>query len=259
MADYSSYLILAIAAFAGSALTFFSGFGLGTLLLPVFTLFFPAEIAITVTAIVHFLNNIFKLILIGKAIDTSVLRRFGIMAVVGSFAGAWLLGKLSFVPPIYSYHWGDAVFSVTLLRLVVAAVLLFFVLWEMLPNTPQFNARYLPAGGLLSGFFGGLSGMQGALRSAFLMQLQLSKETFIATGVAIACCIDMARLLSYSGWVFDNHHHIPYMYLFTASIAAFGGAYWGNRYLKKMSLHLLHRLVAVLLILFSLLLAMGIL
>ena len=33
-----------------------------------------------------------------------------------------------------------------------------------------------------SGFFGGLSGMQGALRSAFLARAGLSKEAFVASG-----------------------------------------------------------------------------
>lgn len=53
-------IVIAIVAFFASGLTFFSGFGLGTLLLPAFALFFPIEIAISLTAIVHFLNNIFN-------------------------------------------------------------------------------------------------------------------------------------------------------------------------------------------------------
>lgn len=46
----------------------------------------------------------------------------------------------------------------------------------------MFPPHWLPLGGLLSGFFGGLSGNQGALRSAFLLKAGLSKEAFIATG-----------------------------------------------------------------------------
>ena len=47
-------LIICLVALFGSALTFFSGFGLGTILVPVFALFFPIELAIALTAIVHF-------------------------------------------------------------------------------------------------------------------------------------------------------------------------------------------------------------
>ncbi len=38
----------------------------------------------------------------------------------------------------------------------------------------------------MTGFFGGLSGMQGAMRSAFLAKSGLGKEAFIATGAVIA-------------------------------------------------------------------------
>ena len=54
------YIVCSLVALLASGLTFFSGFGLGTLLTPVFALFFPIEIAITITSIVHFLNNLFK-------------------------------------------------------------------------------------------------------------------------------------------------------------------------------------------------------
>lgn len=57
-----SYLIICSVAFVASGLTFFSGFGLGTLLLPAFALFFTVEKAIALTAVVHFLNGLFKLL-----------------------------------------------------------------------------------------------------------------------------------------------------------------------------------------------------
>lgn len=60
------YIVICLFALLSSGLTFFSGFGLGTLLVPVFAIFFPIELAIALTAIVHFLNNIFKLTQIGK-------------------------------------------------------------------------------------------------------------------------------------------------------------------------------------------------
>jgi hypothetical protein len=41
------------AAFAASGLTLFAGFGLGTLLMPVVALFFPVDVAIAITALVH--------------------------------------------------------------------------------------------------------------------------------------------------------------------------------------------------------------
>ena len=47
------YLLVAAVALCVSGLTMYSGFGLGTLLMPVFALFFPIEVAVAATAIVH--------------------------------------------------------------------------------------------------------------------------------------------------------------------------------------------------------------
>ncbi len=86
---------LAVAAFFTSLLTFFSGFGLGTLLLPVFALFVPVEIAVAATAVVHAANNVFKVGLLAKLARRDVVVRFGIPAVAASFLGALLLARMS--------------------------------------------------------------------------------------------------------------------------------------------------------------------
>lgn len=52
-------------------------------------------------------------------------------------------------------------------------------------------------GGVLSGFFGGLSGQQGAFRSAFLLHAGLDPQRFIATNAAIATLVDITRLVVY--------------------------------------------------------------
>ena len=85
------YLIVCTVALLASGLTFFSGFGLGTILMPVLALFFPVTIAIAATAIVHFANNLFKLALVGRSANRDVLIRFGVPAVVAALIGAWLL------------------------------------------------------------------------------------------------------------------------------------------------------------------------
>ncbi len=126
-------LIVSIAALLASALTLFSGFGLGTLLMPVVAIFFPVDIAIAVTALVHLANNIFKVILLGKKADPSVLLRFGIPAVVTAFLGALLLGWLSGIPPLAEYTLFGRNMQVSLLRLVVGLLILIFVVLELLP------------------------------------------------------------------------------------------------------------------------------
>jgi uncharacterized membrane protein YfcA len=85
------YIIIALASFLASGLTLFSGFGLGTMFLPVFALFFPIQVAIGMTAIVHFLNNIFKLIMFGKHARWEIILKFGIPAFMMAFIDALLL------------------------------------------------------------------------------------------------------------------------------------------------------------------------
>jgi uncharacterized membrane protein YfcA len=113
----------------------------------------------------------------------------------------------------------------------------------------SFHPRYIPLGGLLSGFFGGLAGMQGALRSAFLIRAGLTKETFIATGVVIACLIDVSRLGVYATSVVNTRAALNLPLLGTAILAAFLGAWLGNRYLKKVTMRGIQRMVAILLVL----------
>ena len=88
-------LVVCTVALLASGLTFFSGFGLGTLLLPVFAFFFPLEEAIALTAVVHFLNGLFKLALVGRHVDRGVILRFGLPAIAAAFVGARALHALS--------------------------------------------------------------------------------------------------------------------------------------------------------------------
>lgn len=244
-----SYLIICTVALLASALTFFSGFGLGTLLLPAFAFFFPIEQAVALTAVVHFLNNLFKLALTGRNADRDVVLRFGLPAIAMSFLGAWVLVWLSDIAPVFSYSAFDRLISITPVKLVVGLLLLLFACLDLLPRfrDMSFGKQYMPLGGLLSGFFGGLSGMQGALRSAFLSRAGLSKEAFIATGVVIACLIDFSRLAIYSASLVRESAQFNYSLLVAAILAAFAGAVLGNRYLRKMTMPSIQRIVAVML------------
>lgn len=85
-----------------SGLTLFSGFGLGTVLMPVFALFFPVPLAIAATAIVHFANNIFKFGLMDKQADWRVEARFSMTAAIAAMAGAGLLSLFDKMPVLTS-------------------------------------------------------------------------------------------------------------------------------------------------------------
>jgi len=254
------YIIICLVAFLGSGLTLFSGFGLGTLLLPAFGFFFPIELSIALTAIVHFLNNLFKLALVGKKADKHTVLFFGIPSIIAALIGAYVLTLLSNMNPVFEYGLLGKHFQILPIKLTIAIILLFFSCFEIIPalSKIQFDKKYLPLGGLLSGFFGGLSGNQGALRSAFLVRSGLSKEAFIASGVVIACLIDISRLSVYSKQVFFGSHQFNYTLIISAALAAFAGAFIGNKLLKKVTIKTVQLFVAILLFIFSILLGTGI-
>jgi len=255
------YAVILAVAFVASGLTFFSGFGLGTLLLPAFALFFPIEQAVALTAVVHFLNGLFKLALVGRHADVGVLLRFAVPAVAASFGGAWLLFHLSDVPPLLTYSVGGYAAEVTAVKLVVGILLFLFALADVLPSSRDlsFAPRYLAVGGALSGFFGGLSGMQGALRSAFLVKVGLSKEAFIATGVVVAALIDISRLAVYVPALMREADRIDYALLGGAVLAAFAGAYLGKVVLSSVTMSSVRRIVAAMLFVVSAGLVSGVL
>lgn len=241
------YLVICGIALLASCLTFFSGFGLGTLLLPAFALFFPIEQAIAMTAVVHMLNGLFKLALVGRHTHRPTLLRFGLPAIAAALLGAWVLQWLTGLPSVYRYTAFGHAWAVTPVKLVVGVLLLVFALFELLPRLRdlKFPTKWMPVGGLLSGFFGGLAGMQGALRSAFLVRAGLSKEAFIATGVVTAVMVDVSRLGVYTGSLLRVSQALDYALVIAAVLSAFIGAFVGNRFLKQMTMPSLQNLVAM--------------
>lgn len=254
------YLLICSAALLTSGLTLFSGFGLGTLLMPVFALFFPVEAAVGLTAVVHFLNNLFKLGLLGKHADRSVALRFGVPAILAAFVGAQALVWLSDLPPLASYAAFGKSLDILPVKLAIGLLMIAFAIVEIVPafETLSFDLRYLPVGGVLSGFFGGLSGNQGALRSAFLIRCGLSKEGFIATGVVIACLVDVTRLGVYAAKFSAADVGANAGLLTAATLSAFVGAWGANRLLHKVTIRAVQWTVAVLLFVIAVGLAGGV-
>lgn len=253
--------IICVVAFLAAILTFFSGFGLGTILTPVFMIFFPINMAIGLTGVVHFCNNIFKLVLVGKKADRKVVLRFGIPAIIAAALGSWLLLNISDIQPLFTYTLLDKTIEVFPVKFIVAILLILFTCIDLIPyfSKLEFGQEKLPLGGILSGFFGGLAGVQGALRSAFLIKAGLTKESFIATTVVVSTFVDITRLSVYTTH-FDKAGLTDNMTLVVcATLSAIVGAYIGNQLLKKVTLHFVKVTVAVLLILISLGLGLGLL
>lgn len=254
-------VVISIAALLASGLTLFSGFGLGTLLMPVVAIFFSVEIAIAITAVVHLSNNLFKLALLGKKANRPVLIRFGIPAIIAAFLGALILGWLSDISVVLEYQFLGNQMLVSPVKLVVGILILTFVILELSPllSSVALDQKYLPFGGMISGFFGGLSGHQGAFRSMFLLKAGLTKEEFVATGIILAVMVDLSRMLIYGGNIAGNSQAIDWPLVVAACVSAFAGAYLGSRLLKKITIRFIQNVVAVLLVVVSVGLITGVL
>lgn len=236
------YLVVGLVAFAVSALTLFSGFGLGTLLMPAFALFFPADVAVTATAFVHGANSVFKSWLLYRSAARRVIVRFGLPAIATAFLGAWVLSLLSGLDPLFGYRLGDRQVEVTPLELVLGLLILLFALVELLPvfHRLELDPKWLPLGGVVSGFFGGLSGHQGALRAAFLTRLGLSPTEFAATQAVLALLVDLSRITMYviaflRGTMRGFPGAAEWGPVIVASLCAFGGALLGRSLLTRMT------------------------
>lgn len=252
-------VVIASASFFAALLTFFSGFGLGTLLMPVVALFFSPAVAIAITAVVHFANNLLKFFLVAKSADIKTLIYFGLPAVIFAFLGAYLLGFLSDMGVLYEYTLFGKVFFIIHVKLTIGFLILFFVLLESLPffSKIALDKKWLPLGGMLSGFFGGLSGNQGAFRSMFLLKAGLTKESFVATGVVLAVMVDGARMIIYKE-SFLLQSDIEWGMVIVATLSAFLGTFIGNKLLKKVSIEFIRKIVSALLIVISLGLISGV-
>ncbi|MBP6334519.1 MAG: TSUP family transporter, partial [Bacteroidia bacterium] len=212
------------------------------------------------TAVVHFSNNIFKLLLVGGNANKEVLIRFGIPAVLAAVAGSLVLVNITDLKPLFTYEAFGKTFEVYPVKFIISILLITFASIDLIPyfNKLQFGKDKLPLGGILSGFFGGLSGNQGALRSAFLIKAGLTKEAFIGTAVVVSTFVDFTRLSIYStrfnkAGLMDN---LPLV--ICATVSAITGAYIGNKLLKKVTFKFLQVIVAVMLILISIGLGAGI-
>jgi uncharacterized membrane protein YfcA len=173
--------------------------------------------------------------------------------------GAFVLSLLDDATPLIIYNLFGATKEITLIKLCVGTLMILFAIWELVPYFSKFSfdKKWIPLGGLLSGFLGGFSGHQCAIRTTFLIKSGLKKEVFLATGIAIACLVDIARLGLYTKKYALNYESKQYILIFTASFCAILGAILGNRFLNKVSYKNIQTIVGIMLIIISFFLIVG--
>ncbi len=201
-----------------AALTVPAGFGLATMLTPVVLFWLPPHEAVAVVAIVHGAHNAWKLKVLRTNIDTNAIRRYGWALILGAIIGAVLH---SFIP-------SSPLLLVVGLALVILPILSVTEKWTDF-RLPEAEDRI---GGFGSGFFGGLTGHQGALRAMFLQKRLPDKVTYAATASVLALAVDLTRIpiyLMFEGTaILDEYILIPCLV-----VSAIVGVHLGKRWLIK--------------------------
>jgi uncharacterized membrane protein YfcA len=216
--DASLIVFSLFATFFAAALTVPAGFGLATMITPIVFLWLEPHEAVAVVGIVHGSHNAWKLKVLRSSVDYSAVRRYGWAMVVGALIGAALNTAVEADP----------------LLLIVGIAL---VLLPLLSISEKWTDYRLPEaedriGGFGSGFFGGLTGHQGALREMFLQKRLPDKSEYAATAAVLALVVDVTRVPVYvalEGWqILDAGWLILGLVL-----AAVLGVQLGKRWLKK--------------------------
>jgi uncharacterized membrane protein YfcA len=255
-------LLLALLGAAASAITIVSGFGLNTVLVPAFAVLFPLPLAIAAVAVVHLVASAFRFVIFRAHISRAIALQFVPWAIVGGVLGAAILELLGAVPVMATYTLLGLTKSVTAVKVVVGATISALSLYELRRGAQpsEMSATGIRAGALASGFFGGLSGNQGAIRSTVLMRAGLTPLGFAATGALAAIAIDLSRLFVYgtAGSIAEILSSVSIRgAIAAATIGALAGALVGRQLLATMSSARLHLLVGWSLVIGGLLIGVG--
>ena len=201
-----------------AALTVPAGFGLATMLTPVVLLWLPPHEAVAAVAIIHGAHNAWKLKLLKSRVDFSAVKRYGWALVIGAIIGALL----------HSHIPSNPLLLVVGVALIILPILSVTERWTniRLPDTED------RIGGFGSGFFGGLTGHQGALRAMFLQRRLPDKVAYAATASILALAVDLTRIPIYimfeGSAILDEYILIPCLVL-----SAILGVNLGKRWLTK--------------------------
>jgi uncharacterized membrane protein YfcA len=178
---YASAIFLC--AIAAGAVAAVSGFGIGSLLTPLIALQVGTKTAVAAVSVPHLIGTGLRFWRLRDSLDRRVFWRFGLTSAAGGLAGALLNARAS--SPALTIVFGS---------------LLVFAGAAQITGSAQrwrFHGSVAWVAGALSGFFGGLVGNQGGIRSAAMLGFDLPKERFVATATAIALIVDAARMPVY--------------------------------------------------------------
>jgi uncharacterized protein len=221
--------VIAAGVVAG-AVASVAGFGIGSLLTPVFGMSVGTKVAVAAVSIPHVVGTTARLWLLRGQIDRRLLLTFGLTSAAGGLCGALL-------------HEWTSTFGLTM---VFGVLLLFVATSELtgLSKRMRFRGPAAWIAGALSGLLGGLVGNQGGIRSAAMLGVHLPRQAFVATATAVALIVDGARLPVYLA---TTGHELLEMWptVAAATVGVVIGTLFGHRLLMRIPEERFRMIVAV--------------
>src|SRR5215813_2853181 len=196
-----------------------SGFGIGSLLTPLFASQYGTKLSVAIVSIPHLLATAARFAGLRRHLDRKVFLNFGIMSAAGGLLGALLNARA----------------NSPALAMVFGCLLIFAGISGLtgLMDRMQFGRKMAWVSGAWSGFFGGLVGNQGGIRSAALLGFDVQKETLVATATAVALIVDGARMPVYLA-VESKGILGAWPVLAVSMTGVLLGTFWGVRLLRQI-------------------------
>jgi uncharacterized protein len=220
---------LVVVAFAAGVVASVTGFGIGSLLTPLLASRWGTPLAVAAVSIPHLAATALRCWLLSASFDRRVLLRFGATSAAGGLLGALLQSRLG--GPQVTVAFG-AVLALAGITGVTG-----------LSQRLRFGRKTAWAAGALSGFFGGLVGNQGGIRSAALLGFDVDRQAFVATATAVGVIVDGARMPVYA-FAYAGELAARWAPIAAATAAAVAGTLLGARLLRGVPESAFRRLVS---------------
>lgn len=225
--------LITVAAILAGGIASIAGFGIGSMLTPLLAMRIGTRLAVAAISVPHLIATALRFWLIREHVDKRVFLSFGITSAAGGLVGALL--HLLFSSQGLSYLLG---------ALLVFAGFMGITGWS---RRMRFEGAAAWIAGALSGVFGGLVGNQGGIRSAAMLGMRVSKESFVATATAIALIVDGARMPVYAVKQAKQVLEI-WPVLLLAIIGVVGGTIAGQHVLRRIPEPVFLRVVSVIIL-----------
>lgn len=229
----SNEILIAAASFAAGAVAAVAGFGIGSILTPLLSVWVGTRLAVAAVSVPHLAATLLRFLMLRSRVDRRVLLHFGVLSAAGGLGGALL----------------HAAASNPALTIMFAALLMFAGTAGLtgFMRRVRLGPRAAWLAGAVSGLFGGLVGNQGGIRSAALLGFGLGRQEFVATATAIGLVVDAARMPVYFATAGGELWGM-WRLIAVSTACALAGTLFGTRVLRRIPEQAFHRVVGVLLL-----------